>query len=73
MQVIKELTHSGTETSYVVVTRDKKQRQVYVPKAQTTAAREGVEQHRRLMELVNRISAINLELMRGGALDESIE
>lgn len=65
--------HPHGPRAYVVVTREKKQRQLYVPKAQTAVVREGIEQHHRLMELVDAISAVNLELMRGGVLDESVE
>ena len=65
--------HTHGPRTYVVVTRDRKQRQLYVPKAQTAVVREGIEQHRRLMELVDAISAVNLELMRGGVLDERIK
>lgn len=59
--------------AYVVVTREQKQRQVYVPKAQVQAVRAGVRQYHRMLELADGISEINLELMRGGALDESVE
>lgn len=59
--------------AYVVVTQGQKQRQVYVPQAQIEAVRAGVRQYHRILELADRISEINLELMRGGALDEFVE
>lgn len=55
---------------YLSVTRDGVQRQHYVPKGQVEAVREGIRQHRRLLTIVQRITAINLQLMREGALDE---
>jgi hypothetical protein len=54
--------------NYVVVTREKRQRQIYVPKDQVEALRAGVAQYHRLLEIVDRVTAINLELMRGGVL-----
>jgi hypothetical protein len=54
--------------SYVVVTRMKNQRQVYIPKDQVEVLRTGVAQYRRLLEIVDRVTSINLELMRGGVL-----
>ena len=55
--------------SYVVVTREKKQRQVYIPKDQVEAVRKGVAQYHKLLEIVDRVTSINLELMRGGVLE----
>lgn len=57
---------------YVVVTREKKQRQIYVPQSQVDAVSAGIQQYQRLMKLLDRISAINLELMQGRELDEFI-
>jgi len=55
---------------YVSVTRDAVQRQHYVPKGQVEAVRKGIRQYRRLLTIVERITAINLQLVREGALDE---
>ena len=55
--------------SYVVVTRDKVQRQVYVPQGQVEVVRRGIAGYHRLLEIVDRITSINLELMRGGVLE----
>src|SRR5215475_3047248 len=55
---------------YVTVKEGGRQRQYYVPQNQTDAVRHGIEQYHRLMEIVDRISAINLELMQGGSLNE---
>ena len=57
--------------AYVAVTAGKAQRQHYVPKSQVRAVRDGVGHYHRLLEIVDRVTAINLELMRGGALDDS--
>jgi hypothetical protein len=52
-----------------VVTRDKVQRQVYVPQGQVEVVRRGIAGYHRLLEIVDRITSINLELMRGGVLE----
>jgi len=57
--------------SYVSRAAGGKPKQHYVPKGQAKAAREGVEQHRRMLQIADRVTEINLELMRGGRLDES--
>jgi hypothetical protein len=57
--------------AYVAVTAEKAQRQHYVPKSQVEAVRDGVRQFHRVLAIVDRVTAINLELMRGGALDDS--
>ncbi len=59
--------------AYLAVTRNKVQRQVYVPQGQVEAVRAGVKQYHRLLELAQRISTINLELMRGGELNVSVQ
>lgn len=50
--------------------RESSPRQHYVPKAQVDAVREGVSQYHRMLEIADRITAINLELMRAGLLEE---
>ena len=55
---------------YVTVKEGRRQRQYYIPQNQTAAVQHGIEQYHRLMEIVDRISSINLELMQGGTLDE---
>lgn len=57
---------------YLVITQDKKQRQIYIPQAQIDTVRAGIEQHHRLLEIVDRITAINIELMQGRAFDDTI-
>lgn len=49
---------------YVVVNEAGRQRPKYVPNSQVAAAMEGLEQHRRLREIVDRITQINLALMK---------
>lgn len=56
--------------SYVAVTEGKRQRQHYVPKGQQAAVKLGVDQYHRLLELMSRVTMINLELMRLNALDQ---
>ena len=55
---------------YVAVTTARTQRQHYVPQHQQLAVGEGIRQYHRLVSIVDRVTAINLELMRGGVLDE---
>ena len=49
---------------YVVVNEEGRQRQRYVPLSQVPVALEGIEQHRRLQDIVEEITRINLELMK---------
>ena len=56
---------------YVAVTQGKIQKQHYVPNGQAEAVREGVGQYQRMMRIADRLTEINLELMKGGALDVS--
>ncbi len=58
---------------YVVITRDKAQRQIYVPQTQVDIVRAGIQQYHRLLEIVDRITAINLELMQRRVLNESVK
>jgi len=59
--------------AYVVVYRDGKQHQVYVPKDELKSVRKGLRQHERAMKLMRQITEINLKLMREGMLEESLE
>ena len=56
--------------AYVAVVGEKVQRQHYIPKNQVGYIKEGIKQYRRLHEIVDLITAINLTLMRGGLLNE---
>lgn len=62
--------HRHGPRTYLAVTFEKRQRQHYVPQSQRVAAREGVRQFHRLLAIVDRVTVINLVLLRGGALDE---
>lgn len=55
---------------YVTVKEGQRQRQYYVPQSQTEAVRHGIQQYHRLMEIVDRVSTINLERMQGGTLND---
>jgi len=57
--------------AYVVVRDGKRQRQHYVPKGQEQAVRAGIKAYKRLLYVVDRITALNLELLRGGVLTDS--
>jgi hypothetical protein len=67
------LCHRGQRhgpRSYVAVMRDGRQKQHYVPREQVQAVRQGVEQYQHLLKIVDELTAVNLQLMRKGALDE---
>jgi hypothetical protein len=49
---------------YLVVNQDGRQRQKYVANAQVEVARAGIAQYRRLREIVERITHINLAVMK---------
>lgn len=59
--------------AYVVVYRDGRQRQVYVPKDQLPAVRKGLRQHEQAQELLRKVTDINLKLMRDGLLEKSLQ
>ena len=42
----------------------------YVRRSQVSAVQKGVAQYQRLLQVADRITAVNLALMRGGRLDE---
>lgn len=49
---------------YLVVNEAGRQRQKYVQNARVPAAREGLAQYRRLREIVDRLTQINLALLK---------
>ena len=49
---------------YLVVNEAGRQRQKYVANSQVKAAMEGLAQHRRLRRIVDRITQLNLKLMK---------
>jgi hypothetical protein len=59
--------------AYVVIYRDGRQRQRYVPRNQLRAVRKGLRQHARALELLRQVTDINLKLMREGLLEESLK
>jgi len=52
---------------YLVVNEAGRQRQKYVANSQVKAALEGLAQHRRLRQIVDRITQLNLKLMKENA------
>jgi len=56
---------------YVVVLKDGRQRQKYVPTSQVDAARRGIARHHQLQECIREITAINLELLRRKEYDNA--
>jgi len=57
---------------YVVVHREGRQRQVYVPQEQVAVIRKGLRQHQQVLALLREVTDINLKLMRDGLLEESL-
>ena len=51
--------------SYVTITHQKIQKQLYIPQKQVRAVQHGINQYHRLLAIVARISTINLMLMQG--------
>ena len=49
---------------YLVVNVNGRQRQKYVPNAQVDAVKNGIDQYRRLQEIVDRITGINVTLIK---------
>ena len=56
---------------YLVIHEQGRQRQKYVPTAQVHAAMDGIEQYRRLQEIVEEITQINLALIKEKAYADS--
>ena len=56
---------------YLVVNEAGRQRQKYIPNAQVDAVREGIKQHARLKSIVDRITDININLIRLRAYAEN--
>lgn len=56
---------------YLVVNEGGRQKQKYIPNAQVDAVRRGIEQHKRLQEIVNRITQINIHLIRERIYDQN--
>ena len=49
---------------YLVINEKGRQRQRYIPNLEVEAARKGISQHHRLLEIVDRITYINLALIK---------
>lgn len=52
---------------YLVVNTEGRQRQRYVPARLAGAVHRGLAQHRRLLEIVRRLTELNLTILRAGA------
>ncbi len=64
--------HSGCKhgpRSYVIIYRDARQRQVYVPQEQVRAVRRGLQQDEQAAKILRQITDVNLALMRAGVLE----
>jgi hypothetical protein len=55
---------------YLVVREGGRQRQKYIPNSQVPAAQAGLAEHGRSREIVDRITQINLALMKEGAYED---
>jgi len=49
---------------YLVINKKGCQRQKYIPNAQVDAVKDGIAQHKRLQEIADRITSINLTLIK---------
>ena len=59
--------------AYVALRSAGRPAQHYVPRSQVAVVQQGVAQYQRLLQVADRITQVNLELMRGGRLDEQGE
>lgn len=55
---------------YLVVREHRRQRQKYLPNSQVAAAKSGLREYSRLCEIVDRITTINLALMKEDAYED---
>ena len=55
---------------YLVVRTKGRQRQKYIPNAQVAAAQAGLAEYQRVREIVDRITHINLALMKENAYED---
>lgn len=55
---------------YLVIREGGRQRQKYVPNSQVDAALAGLQEHKRVREIVDRITQINLQLMKERAYED---
>jgi len=55
---------------YLVINEGGRQRQKYIPNAQVNSVRRGITQHVRLREIVDRITHLNLMLIKERAYDD---
>jgi len=55
---------------YLVVREEGRQRQKYIPNAQVRAAKLGISEYQRLRKIVERITHINLALMKENAYED---
>ena len=55
---------------YLVINENGRQRQKYIPVSKVEAGKEGVRRHKRLMEIVDEITLINLQLIKEGKYGE---
>ena len=65
--------HSGHRHGprhYLVVREGGRQRQKYVPNSQVTAAQAGLAEYRRVREIVDQVTRINLMLMKEDAYED---
>jgi hypothetical protein len=65
--------HSGERHGprhYLVVREKGRQRQKYIPNAQVAAAQTGLAEYHRVREIVDRITHINLALMKENAYED---
>ena len=56
---------------YLVINERGRQRQKYIPQSYLATAKRGLAQYKRLQEIVDRITQLNLLIMKGDTTDES--
>jgi len=49
---------------YLVINENGRQRQKYIPKSMVESAQDGVRQYKKMMDIIDRITALNLKLIK---------
>ena len=62
--------HKHGPRHYLVILENSRQRQKYVPNSQVVAAKKGLSEYNRVCEIIDRITHINLALMKEDAYED---
>lgn len=54
---------------YLVINENGKQKQKYIPNSQVDIAKKGIQEYKRMQDIIMEITKINLQLIKGGNYD----